>query len=298
MTNPENTYEQLIEKRVPGLEDRVKKRVVRSLREIDRLSGNLARAVGPNIGSQLVLDLTSNRLSDLAIPTVRLTEEQLVDAEYDRANLRTASEKILSKAFSGSINYPYLVHAGEIDEQIVEWQAFGNEYPPYTVKASLLREVIKRILHPKEKQFYFHRLVHGADAKAITLLALFLNARGLYPTEAVSTTDYQAESEEIIETLKPVVVPSGEEVMGLFLAGRLTHERRFDLIDITPISVLDLSVRAYHALKRVGADTVEELEWLSLPENYSALEHIRNIGEKSLAEINERLSSYRRVNVL
>ncbi|QZX49063.1 DNA-directed RNA polymerase subunit alpha [Mycoplasma sp. E35C] len=53
-----------------------------------------------------------------------------------------------------------------------------------------------------------------------------------------------------------------------------------------PIEQLDLTVRSYNCLKRHGIQTVEEL----VTRSKSEIENIRNLGKKSVREINKKLS--------
>lgn len=307
MTTPENIYERIISDRAPSLDQRAKERAIRYLREVDKHRSNLSRIVGPNIGLQLLLDLTSIGLSELFAPkTVRLTTGELADSEYNRANLKSASEKVLSQTFYSypSSRHFYLTTADQIDKNIADWQIVEENFPPYAGRISLLREIIKRVKRPNKK-FYFHKLGPQIHGRTGDLLAIFLNARGLYPIPVPSTTtDYPAESEEIIETLELVapadnkkVKVTPEEIMGLYLVGSLKVERQFDTFPFTPLSILDLPTRQHNALRRAGAETVEALQWLLLPENEIAFRYIRNVGEKSLVQIKEYLSIYQQNNV-
>ena len=55
-----------------------------------------------------------------------------------------------------------------------------------------------------------------------------------------------------------------------------------------PIENLDLTVRSYNCLKRAGIQTVQEL--INMPNE--EIEKIRNLGRKSLREINGKLAEY------
>lgn len=56
----------------------------------------------------------------------------------------------------------------------------------------------------------------------------------------------------------------------------------------TQIEDIDLSVRSYNSLKRVGINTLQQLAKLS----YEDLIHVRNLGRKSVDEIIEKLKEY------
>ena len=53
------------------------------------------------------------------------------------------------------------------------------------------------------------------------------------------------------------------------------------LMNRTPLENVDLSLRAYNALKRVGVNTVEELREMSI----AAIERLQGVGAKTMDEI-------------
>ena len=53
------------------------------------------------------------------------------------------------------------------------------------------------------------------------------------------------------------------------------------------IEELDLSVRSYNCLKRAGINTVEEL----IQKNEDEMMKVRNLGRKSLEEVQQKLAS-------
>ncbi len=55
-----------------------------------------------------------------------------------------------------------------------------------------------------------------------------------------------------------------------------------------PIENINLSVRSYNCLKRAGIQTIQELT----SKTHSEVEHIKNLGRKSLREIQRRLIEY------
>ena len=57
----------------------------------------------------------------------------------------------------------------------------------------------------------------------------------------------------------------------------------------TPIEALNLSARSYNALKKLNINTVSELSSFS----YDDLKIIRNLGEKSVREIIEKVSNFK-----
>lgn len=62
----------------------------------------------------------------------------------------------------------------------------------------------------------------------------------------------------------------------------------FEFVKKTPIESLNLSVRTYHAVKRAGIDTVEELRsW-----DKDLLARCRGVGVTAIAEIEQALQNY------
>lgn len=65
-------------------------------------------------------------------------------------------------------------------------------------------------------------------------------------------------------------------------------EEQWTIPGSTPINILGMSVRSYNALARHGVTTIEQLAQMSTEQ----ILDIRNLGERSLAEIQERLETY------
>ena len=59
----------------------------------------------------------------------------------------------------------------------------------------------------------------------------------------------------------------------------------FDEEEMTPLEELELSIRSYNSLRRVGIQYVEELKAMSTEE----LTHVRNLGKKGVLEICRKL---------
>ena len=66
-----------------------------------------------------------------------------------------------------------------------------------------------------------------------------------------------------------------------------SSDRRISTDNVS-ISVLELSTRSYNALMRAGIDTISQLAQMSSQE----IREVRNIGEKSVAEIEEKLEAF------
>ena len=70
------------------------------------------------------------------------------------------------------------------------------------------------------------------------------------------------------------------------VTGQSDEERRDKVLDMT-IEELDLSVRAYNCLKRAGINSVAEL----LQKNQDEMMKVRNLGKKSLEEVQQKLAA-------
>ncbi|MDP3974060.1 MAG: DNA-directed RNA polymerase subunit alpha C-terminal domain-containing protein [Candidatus Daviesbacteria bacterium] len=268
--------------RVPNLEEESRERAACILRGIDEQRKILGEIVGPEIGSKLLQGLITGGLS-----------------EYNRENLGSASRNVLRLTFSPpllGVLRNQLVTEEQMERDSGSWKELEKNYPPYASEISLIREIIKKFPLPR-KQFYFTAHVSSSYGKAVDLLALFLNARGLYPEPAIADTDYQGESDEIIKSLnlvnvennrkKSVITP--EEVIGFYLAGTLKTDRQVPTYHSTFLNTLGLPRRVFNAFNHPGIDTLGELEWLLQPENKKVLEGFRNIGQKSLDLVKESL---------
>jgi hypothetical protein len=83
-------------------------------------------------------------------------------------------------------------------------------------------------------------------------------------------------------------ITSGASVEPLSPSDVSSSDRRILLLDNASISVLGLTTRVYNALRRAGVDTVGQLARMSSEQ----MQGVTNIGEKSLAEIEEKLDAY------
>ena len=70
----------------------------------------------------------------------------------------------------------------------------------------------------------------------------------------------------------------------LELINKIKGENPYQLIDIAE---LDLSVRAYHCLKRTNINTVQEIL-----DRLEELPGIRNLGAKAYAEVMDKMKEY------
>lgn len=90
----------------------------------------------------------------------------------------------------------------------------------------------------------------------------------------------------LVEHLNPLI-DINQSLHNLEVIREKNEEIRNQTLSI-PIEDLDLTVRSYNCLKRYGIQTVQELT--DKPKN--EIEKIRNLGKKSLREINKKLLEY------
>lgn len=93
-------------------------------------------------------------------------------------------------------------------------------------------------------------------------------------------------SKILVEHLNPLI-DINQSLHDLQVMREKSQEVRSQTLSI-PIENLDLTVRSYNCLKRHGIQTIQELT--ERPKN--EIEKIRNLGKKSLREINKKLLEY------
>ena len=102
----------------------------------------------------------------------------------------------------------------------------------------------------------------------------------LYPEEAVSI------SARILHDHLKVFMGLTEQVSDVEIMVNRVEDEKDKILDIS-IEELDLSVRSYNCLKRAGINTVGEL----IMKTEDDMMKVRNLGKKSLEEVDEKLSS-------
>jgi len=102
----------------------------------------------------------------------------------------------------------------------------------------------------------------------------------LYPEEAVSI------SAKILHDYLKVFMGLTEQVSDVEIMVNRVEDEKDKILDIS-IEELDLSVRSYNCLKRAGINTVGEL----IMKTEDDMMKVRNLGKKSLEEVDEKLSS-------
>lgn len=90
----------------------------------------------------------------------------------------------------------------------------------------------------------------------------------------------------LVEHLNPLI-DINQSLYELQVIREKNEEIRSQTLSI-PIENLDLTVRSYNCLKRHGIQTIQELT----EKPKSEIEKIRNLGKKSLREINKKLLEY------
>ena len=102
----------------------------------------------------------------------------------------------------------------------------------------------------------------------------------LYPEEAVSI------SAKILHDYLKIFMGLTEQVSDVEIMVNRVEDEKDKILDIS-IEELDLSVRSYNCLKRAGINTVGEL----IMKTEDDMMKVRNLGKKSLEEVDEKLSS-------
>jgi len=102
----------------------------------------------------------------------------------------------------------------------------------------------------------------------------------LYPEEAVSI------SARILHDYLKIFMSLTEQVSDVEIMVNRVEDEKDKILDIS-IEELDLSVRSYNCLKRAGINTVGEL----IMKTEDDMMKVRNLGKKSLEEVDEKLSS-------
>lgn len=139
------------------------------------------------------------------------------------------------------------------------------------LRRSGLRTVVQVAALSDEELLAIHQLGQKALADIRRRLATYL-AKHLLPDEA----------EE--DTLEPEVQA----------AGPLPPQPLSLPLGPTPLDVLGLSARPHNVLKRAGITTVNQLAVMSREQ----IQEVRNVGEKSLAEIEDKLKAYLAIHPL
>ncbi len=67
-----------------------------------------------------------------------------------------------------------------------------------------------------------------------------------------------------------------------------TEEKETEILAVTPLEDLDLSIRPYNCLRRAGVDSVEKLRAMSDEE----LRKVRNLGRRAFEEVRDKIASF------
>jgi DNA-directed RNA polymerase subunit alpha len=102
----------------------------------------------------------------------------------------------------------------------------------------------------------------------------------IYPDEAISL------SAKILNDHLKLFIGLTEKISDVEIMVEKEEEERDKILDMS-IEELDLSVRSYNCLKRAGINTVGEL----IMKTEEDMMKVRNLGKKSLEEVDEKLSS-------
>lgn len=100
------------------------------------------------------------------------------------------------------------------------------------------------------------------------------------PDEAVSLAS------KILTEHLSLFINLTEHVQGVEIMVEKEEDKKEKILEMT-IEELDLSVRSYNCLKRVGINTVDEL----VQKNEEEMMKVRNLGRKSLEEVQQKLAA-------
>ncbi len=99
---------------------------------------------------------------------------------------------------------------------------------------------------------------------------------------AIKPVEAANHAAQILKGHLDLFIRASEEIPVMFRDVKVQSESIYS----TPLEQLELSARSYNCLKKEGVDTVEQLLELSEDE----LSRIRNMGQKSVQEVKEKLS--------
>ncbi len=135
------------------------------------------------------------------------------------------------------------------------------------------------IYSPVEKVSYFVEPTRVGESAKYDQLTLEVETNGsLKPYEAISVA-----AKILVEHLN-MFVELTDIAMNMDVMSEVENDTTNKVLDMT-IEELDLSVRSYNCLKRAGIQTVQDLAAKSEDD----MSKVRNLGKKSLKEINEKL---------
>ncbi len=135
------------------------------------------------------------------------------------------------------------------------------------------------IYSPVEKVSYFVEPTRVGESAKYDQLTLEVETNGsLKPYEAISVA-----AKILVEHLN-MFVELTDMAMNMDVMSEVENDTTNKVLDMT-IEELDLSVRSYNCLKRAGIQTVQDLAAKSEDD----MSKVRNLGKKSLKEINEKL---------
>jgi DNA-directed RNA polymerase subunit alpha len=104
---------------------------------------------------------------------------------------------------------------------------------------------------------------------------------GISPQDAVAMA-----SKILVEHFTPLV-EINETIAGIKVLNDQIEQQKTNTLSI-PIDDLNLSVRSYNCLKRSGIQSIQQLTSMTRNE----VEKIKNLGKKSLREIQKQLTEY------
>lgn len=138
---------------------------------------------------------------------------------------------------------------------------------------------IRKLRHPARKNFILHGYEGGAELKKLQAREEEIDNR-----------------EKLIEKREKALQDILERYKPKFDALHINIDMPFEMIQkevelSVDIAEMDLSVRSYNCLKRIGINTIHDLIDVVEGDDYLVLMKARNLGRKSLREIIEKLDA-------
>lgn len=140
-------------------------------------------------------------------------------------------------------------------------------------------KAVRKLRHPTRQNFILHGYEGGAELKNLKAREEELDNR-----------------EKLIEKREKALQDILERYKPKFDALHINIDMPFEMIQkevelSIDIAEMDLSVRSYNCLKRIGINTIHDLIDVVEGDDYLDLMKARNLGRKSLREIIEKLDA-------